>query len=65
MIATEIQQGDLVLAVDAYGRELTMTAESGVEVAGHDFPIVWVSRTLPDGTTDRVPWPLESLRVYA
>jgi hypothetical protein len=54
----QISPGDTVVVTDAYGVEHTMSAVSGVEKDGHDFPIVWVA---VEGV-GRIPWPVESVR---
>lgn len=62
-MADTIEQGAKVVIVDAEGRELPTTALSGVETAGHSFPVVWVARPLAGGGADHVPWPAESVRL--
>jgi hypothetical protein len=62
METTEISLGTPVIIVDAYGQEIRTRALSGIESDGHSFPVVWVERPLKDGSTDRVPWPLEAVR---
>ena len=51
-----------VVITDAFGTEIPTTALSGVETAGHSFPVVWVERPLKDGGTDKAPWPVEAVR---
>jgi hypothetical protein len=57
------------MAVDAFGERKLRRALSGVEVEGHDFPIVWLvseeewetaqaEGREPEG---RVPWPAEDV----
>ena len=46
---------------DAFGEEHHMIALTGIETAGHDFPIVWVRDPQQEG--QRIPWPVESLRL--
>lgn len=62
MQTTEIAPGTAVVITDAYGDEIQTVALSGVETAGHSFPVVWVERPLNDGTSERAPWPLEAVR---
>lgn len=62
METTDIAPGVPVVITDAYGAEMPTTALSGVETAGHDFPVVWVERPLKGGGTERAPWPLEAVR---
>ena len=58
----DLEPGTGVLITDAYGQTIPTRALSGVEKAGHSFPVVWVERPLTDGTTDRVPWPADAVR---
>lgn len=53
----QIQAGQRVVVTTASGRELPMTALSGV-MAGKMFPIIWVT----DGKEPRIPWPAEYVR---
>ena len=62
MTTTTIAPGDSIVIIDADGQEIATTAVSGVETAGHSFPVVWVLRPLSGGGTDRVPWPVEAVR---
>lgn len=57
----EITPGLRITVRDAVGAEHEMEALSGIEVEGHDLPIVWVKRPLRDGTWDRMPWPLSDV----
>ena len=59
---TAIQRGVSLMVRDASGIEHPMTADSGIETVGHDFPVVWVRRPLRDGGQDRVPWPADDVR---
>jgi hypothetical protein len=63
MEAAEITPGMAVIITDSLGTEIKTTALSGVETEGHSFPVVWVERPLTDGSTDRVPWPFEAVRL--
>ena len=62
MQTSEIAPGACVIITDAFGREIRTRALSSVESDGHSFPVIWVERPLKDGSTDRVPWPLEAVR---
>lgn len=62
MGTVDITPGMDVIITDSLGTEIPTTAVSGVETAGHSFPVVWVERPLKKGGTDRVPWPLEAVR---
>ncbi len=66
--AMQIESGDHVSVVTAYGDTLARRATTGV-VEGHDFPVVWVctedewDAAQRDGTDpDAVPWPAEDVR---
>lgn len=56
---SQIANGDRVIIKYAYGNEHDAIAQSGVEVKGHSFPIVWV--VLADGR-EALPWPVEDVR---
>lgn len=58
---TSIAAGDHLLVRDAHDHKLRVRAASEIEVAGHNFPVVWIERPLADGTTDLVPWPLDAV----
>lgn len=62
MDTTTITAGMKVVATDVDGHEHEMEALSGLETAGHSFPVVWVARPLVSGDTDRVPWPADAIR---
>ena len=62
MQTAEITPGTAVVITDAYGNEIHSIALSGVEIAGHSFPVVWVERPLNKGGTEPAPWPLEAVR---
>ena len=63
MRTAEITRGTPVVIVDAFGDEIHTIALSGIETAGHSFPVVWVERPLKGGGTEPAPWPLEAVRV--
>lgn len=65
MSTNVIAAGDQVVITDAWGEGLTTEALSGVETAGHSFPVVWVARPLRNGETERAPWPAEAVRPAA
>ena len=57
-----LQAGDRVEVLDAFGVRRDATADSEVEF-GHKFRIVWV---YVDGwPDDRMPWPADSVKVPA
>jgi hypothetical protein len=62
MEATDIAPGVPVVITDAYGAQIRTIALSGVETAGHSFPVVWVERPLNGGGSERAPWPLEAVK---
>jgi len=62
MPPTKIAAGTTVFIKDAYGNDIRTVALSGVETAGHSFPVVWVERPLKNGDTEPAPWPLEDVR---
>lgn len=66
---TQIAQGEVVMALDAFGERHPRRALSGVEVQGHDFPIVWIcsedewERALAEGREpEGIPWPAEDVQ---
>jgi len=62
MRTMEITEGMPVIITDAFGHETKTLALSGIEVAGHTFPVIWVERPLKNGKTEPAPWPLEAVR---
>lgn len=62
MKTIEIRPGSRVVITDAEGHQIETLALSGVESAGHSFPVIWVERPLRDGGKDSVPWPAEAVR---
>lgn len=61
---SELAPGTGVTITDAYGQSIETRALSGIEKVGHSFPVVWVERPLADGSTDRVPWPADAVRLH-
>jgi len=61
MAETAIAPGANLLIRDAFGEEHPALALSSPERAGHSFPVVWVKTE----TEERVPWPLEAVRLSA
>ena len=59
-----LNPGDPIVITDANGEDHPTQALSGVEVEGHNFPVVWVSRPLSGGGADRAPWPAAAVRPY-
>lgn len=64
----DVRPGDRVHTVNAFGERQERRAISGVELEGHDFPVIWVCREdewtaaleenrEPEG----VPWPAEDV----
>lgn len=72
-MATErIESGDRVKTVDAFGETKTRRAISGVEIDGHDFPVVWVcsedewlAAQKESREPEGIPWPAEDVSVAA
>lgn len=62
-MTSSIGPGDHLFARDAWGKPVRLRALSGVETKGHNFPVVWVERPLAAGGTDRVPWPVEAIKM--
>jgi hypothetical protein len=63
IVNDHIDEGSAVIITDAFGKEYHTRALSGPERAIRSkFWIVWVERPVKDGTTERCPWPLESVR---
>lgn len=67
----EIQPGDKVIVVDAFGVEHERRALTGV-VPAHDFDVVWACRenewetAVAEGRQpEGVPWPVEDVRPAA
>ena len=58
---SSVEPGVAVVVSDVFGEEHHMIALTGIETAGHDFPIVWVRDSQQEG--QRIPWPVESLRL--
>lgn len=65
-----IKPGTPIKVMTADGKDLRRIAVSGVEVEGHDFPVVWVTseeewrRAEGNGhQPDAWPWPAEDVRV--
>lgn len=58
-----IEPGSHLLVRDAFDGAVRVRALSGVLTEGHSFPVIMVERPLADGGTDRVPWPMESVRL--
>ena len=65
MTTATIIEGTKVVIVDAEGQEHEVEALSGIESAGHNFPVVWVARPLTGGgkRSKTVGLPSGSLRV--
>lgn len=58
---SSITAGSDVIVNDVFGKEHRLRALTGVEVEGHDFPVVWVGDPQHEG--QRIPRPVESLRL--
>ncbi len=69
---TTIEAGARIIVRTADGLELEKRAVSGVEIEGHDFPVVWVTSeeewTEANGNGHRPearPWPAEDVELRA
>lgn len=65
-----VEPGTLIRVRDVKGELLPRIALSGVEVDGHDFPIVWActereweAATAENREPEGIPWPAEDVLV--
>jgi len=68
MSMVEVRPGDTVVVVNAFGQRDQRRALSGVELEGHDFPVIWVCSndewqlaTAEDREPEGVPWPADDV----
>lgn len=64
----QIQPGQLCSIRDAFDVWRAATTDSVVEGTHHgggrkvhDFTVIWV---IPEGSNERIPWPIEDVEVY-